>query len=55
MPPEHATRMAGVLTFMQNPNATELNEDAVQAAIVLARYYLAETLRLNESIATGMQ
>ena len=47
--PEHATRIAGVLTFIQNTQATELKENAVQAGIMLARYYLAEALRLNES------
>ncbi|MCE2929901.1 MAG: DUF3987 domain-containing protein [Vampirovibrionales bacterium] len=47
--PEHATRIAGVLTFIQNTQATELKENAVKAGIMLARYYLAEALRLNES------
>ena len=47
--PEHATRIAGVLTFIRNPQATDLKENAVKAGIMLARYYLAEALRLNES------
>jgi hypothetical protein len=47
--PEHATRIAGVLTFIQNTHATELKGNAVKAGIMLARYYLAEALRLNES------
>ena len=43
---EHAARIAGVLTAFQDPDATEIGVESIDAGISIARYYLAEALRL---------
>lgn len=45
---EHALRIAGVLTLIDDANAKEVSADAIDRAIALARYYADETLRLHE-------
>ena len=44
---EHAARLAGVLTIMENPHATQINDTAMENGIVLAGFYLSEHLRLT--------
>ncbi|RIH88892.1 hypothetical protein Mlute_00499 [Meiothermus luteus] len=44
--PEHALRLAGVLALFSNPEAPQLNREAVERGIVLAQFYGAEALRL---------
>jgi hypothetical protein len=46
---EHAARIAGVLTFFQNPGVEEIDLSAVSAGIDIAQYYLGEALRLFHS------
>lgn len=43
---EHAARIAGVLTIFQNPGATEIETEFMEAGIAIAQYYLGEALRL---------
>jgi putative DNA primase/helicase len=43
---EHAARLAGVVTLVQDPEATEISVEAVFAGIELLRFYLKEALRL---------
>ena len=47
--PEHATRIAGVLTLIDNPDATEVSDDALLSGIALAEFYAQEALRLFET------
>ena len=47
--PEHATRIAGVLTLIDNPDATEVGECALLSGIALAEFYAQEALRLFET------
>lgn len=44
--PEHAARLAGVLTIFADPDAKEIGLEAVENAIKLARLYADEALRL---------
>jgi hypothetical protein len=46
-----AGRLAGVLTLYDKPGATTVTEKVMRNAIVIARWYLNEALRINE---TGM-
>ena len=48
---EIAGRLAGVLTLYDKPGATTVTAKVMQSAIALARWYLNEALRINE---TGM-
>lgn len=47
--PENAGRIAGILTLLQSPQARTIDAETMGAAIQLARFYLAEFLRLNAS------
>lgn len=44
---EHAARIAGVITLVENPNATQIEGLAMDAAIELTGFYLTEHLRLT--------
>ena len=44
---EHAARIAGVITLVENPNATQIEGLAMDAAIELTAFYLTEHLRLT--------
>lgn len=44
---EHAARLAGVLTLVDNIHAREIPLDKMAAGIELAKHYLSEALRLN--------
>jgi hypothetical protein len=44
--PEHAARLAGVLTLVHNIDAGEISPAEMQAGIALAEHYAAEALRL---------
>ena len=44
--PEHALRIAGVLTLLQDPGAAKVQEETVERSMVLAEYFLGEALRL---------
>jgi hypothetical protein len=46
---EHAARIAGILAMVENPEATEISLEHVCQGIVLAQYYLVETLRIHEA------
>ena len=50
--PEHAARIAGVMSLVANLQATEIGSDAIEGGIVLARYYAGEALRLVDGGAT---
>jgi hypothetical protein len=44
--PEHATRLAAVLTLIENPAASEISQELMARGIVLAQHYSSEALRL---------
>ena len=44
--PEHALRIAAVFTLFEDPNASQIGAESVEAAINLTQYYLVEALRL---------
>jgi hypothetical protein len=46
--PEHAARLAAVLTLIDDPNAPEVSSDAMTNGIRLAEHYRAEALRLMQ-------
>ena len=46
---EQAARIAGVITLVEQPEATTIEADIFDSAMVLARYYCGEALRLLES------
>ena len=50
--PEHALRLAGVLTCYENLKAKEISTDHMRAGINLAQHYLDEALRLFHSSQT---
>jgi hypothetical protein len=45
--PEHAARMAGVLSLAENIQATEIDHNTLEQGITLATYYASEALRLT--------
>jgi len=45
--PEHAARIAGVLSLFENPDATNVNATALQNGITLSHHYAAAALRLH--------
>jgi Protein of unknown function (DUF3987) len=47
--PEHAARLAAVLTLIENINAHEINADALERGIALAEHYATEALRIFAS------
>jgi hypothetical protein len=50
--PEHAARLAGVLTLVDDIQAVEISDIRMTAGIVLAQYYASEALRLFHAGAT---
>ena len=44
--PEHATRLAAVLNFLDNPSIGEIDSASMEAGIMLSDHYAAEALRL---------
>ena len=49
--PEHAARLAAVLTVAADPDAGEIQADAMDCGADLARHYAAEALRLMQGSA----
>jgi hypothetical protein len=47
--PEHAAKLAAVLTLVENINAHEISADALERGIALAEHYATEALRIFES------
>jgi Protein of unknown function (DUF3987) len=47
--PEHAARLAGVLTLVSDPDTSEIPAERMAAGIALAQHYVAEALRLFEA------
>jgi hypothetical protein len=45
--PEHAGRLAGVLTLTRDIDAGEIAEEEIAAGVLLAQHYAAEALRLH--------
>ena len=52
---EHAARIAGVLAVFEEPEATEIQVDAVNGGIVIAQYYIGEALRLFHSASDDQE
>jgi hypothetical protein len=44
--PEHATRLAAVLTLVEDPTACEIAQEFMARGIILAQHYSSEALRL---------
>ncbi len=47
--PEHAARLAAVITLFSNPEAPDISAAAMGSGIVLAQFYAGEALRLADS------
>jgi Protein of unknown function (DUF3987) len=47
--PEHAARIAGVLTLVDDPNALSISREALDPAIKIADFYTTEALRLFQA------
>jgi hypothetical protein len=45
--PEHAARIAGVLSMFENPDAVQIDAAALMNGITLSRHYAAAALRLH--------
>lgn len=43
---EHTARIAGVLAYFSNPDASEIGMQELQAGIAIVQFYLGEALRL---------
>jgi hypothetical protein len=50
---EHASRLAGVLAFFDNPDLGEIGAEHAEAGIELSQYYIGEALRLFDSATTN--
>ncbi len=50
---EHAARLAGVLTLIEDLDAGEIDAASMDAGIALAKHYAAEALRLFGSVRIG--
>lgn len=48
---EHAARIAGVLSLVENLNAVEISEANIQSGIAIVQFHLGEALRLFNSSA----
>ena len=48
---EQACRLAAVFAFLDDPDAREIAIEQTEAAVVVAQYYLLETLRIRERAA----
>lgn len=46
---EHAARLAGVLSVVQNLQATEIDLAAMQSAVMVADWYIHEAIRLHQA------
>ena len=44
---EHAARIAGIITMVENPNASLITSQAMEGAVQLTGFYLSEHLRLT--------
>jgi hypothetical protein len=44
--PEHAARLAAILTLVENINAPEISVDALEGGVTLAEHYATEALRI---------
>jgi Protein of unknown function (DUF3987) len=44
--PEHAARLAAVLTLVENLDGAEITEDALARGVLLVKHYQSEALRL---------
>lgn len=44
--PEHAARLAAVMAYFEDPKITEISARALSAGIKLAKFYVAEALRM---------
>jgi hypothetical protein len=51
--PEHAARLAAVITLFDNADAPEIGEETMLCGIELARFYVAEAVRLASAAAGG--
>jgi len=51
---EHALRLAGTLTLVENLEATVISQENVRSGITLANFYLTEALRLFHSAKTNL-
>ncbi len=47
--PEHAARIAGVLTLVDDPNALTISREALDRAVKIADFYTTEALRLFQA------
>ena len=47
--PEHAARLAGVISLFENIDSSVVSEQHIKSAILLAKYYRSEALRLFHS------
>lgn len=50
---EHAARIAGVLTIVENHDADEIGTDAMHSALTLVDWYVAEAVRLQRAARTS--
>ena len=50
--PEHATRLAGVLSIIDDPDRTEIDAPTLERGIELAEFYAGEALRLARGVVT---
>lgn len=53
--PEHAARLAAVLTLFADPDAEEISSEAMGSGIELAQYYATEAMRLAEGARVSSQ
>jgi putative DNA primase/helicase len=44
---EHAARIAGIITIVENPDATEVSAEAMSGAILVTSFYISEHIRLT--------
>lgn len=47
--PEHAARIAGVLTLIEDPSALAINSKTFERAAIIAEYFASEALRLFDA------
>lgn len=52
---EQAFRIAAVLTTVEDPNAAEISVEHMKRGVILARYFLNETLRIFSGLAISQQ
>ena len=49
---EHAARIAGVLTIIDNLHASDIGDANMESAVILAEWYLVEAARLQQACRT---